>query len=254
MKKVEHLLKVCETRKQSEVNSLKNLNDENKFRVSRGLIGNKKIFLLESWFVQGNLKQTKQYMSGIGLLHHFAHYPKYKGFGSDHTFGFILCSDNKKIIDACTSLEQSRNPNVAGGGLPWWGNAVANAYLENWEMLEEDCFYIQKNFGKKPSVLSKNTVLFYEALMKGNSDKITEAIQAISSQKYHNRLRDKGELISQFILLPALTYAKLAWIKGYEIEFESDYIPNEWLPIKPLEKYEIPYEFIADHCLDHHLV
>lgn len=44
--------------------------------------------------------------------------------------------------------------------------------------------------------------------------------------------------------MPALGYAKLAWILGMEVEIKSKLIPKALLPVLPLEKYEVPYDFL----------
>ena len=41
-------------------------------------------------------------------------------------------------------------------------------------------------------------------------------------------------------------YTKLAWRKGIEVEVNSPLISKELLPIQPLDKYEIPYDFLRE--------
>lgn len=69
------------------------------------------------------------------------------------------------------------------------------------------------------------------------------------------KLYPAGEaLLSQFITRPAIGYVKLAYLKGYELNIESKYIPKDWLPIQPIEEYTIPYDYVKEHCLKHDFV
>jgi len=223
-----------------------------KKNILNSLITTNKLRSLNTWFVDNSLWKTKKHLSTIGLLYHFLNNPNLETWGSNVDLGYIFCSDNQKVIDACVSLQQSRNFNVDGGGLPWRGNAVANAYSENWENLEEDCFYLDKSFGKEYGV--DFIIEFYHSLMKEDEMKMEVALNTLSTKKYWSKTQIKTDLIPQFILMPTLTFVKLAWMKGYEIELDSQYIPNEWLPIQPLESYEIPYDFLTQHCLEYNLL
>lgn len=40
---------------------------------------------------------------------------------------------------------------------------------------------------------------------------------------------------------------KTAWILGHEIEIDSPYIPMDLMPVRPLEKYEVPYFFMEGY-------
>ncbi|MFC4263902.1 Imm49 family immunity protein [Ferruginibacter yonginensis] len=55
-----------------------------------------------------------------------------------------------------------------------------------------------------------------------------------------------NDIHAQYVSFPALGYAKLAWLKGIEVEVKSHLVPKELLPIQPLEKYEIPYDFLKE--------
>lgn len=51
------------------------------------------------------------------------------------------------------------------------------------------------------------------------------------------------ELYKDSFLFEISTLAKLAWRQGVKVEVNSQLIPKEILPIKPLDNYEIPYNF-----------
>lgn len=60
----------------------------------------------------------------------------------------------------------------------------------------------------------------------------------------HRRRNDRiyrKDLIS----IPALSYAKLAYIKGYELDIDHPLIPKELLPVRPNDEYW-EYDFMKE--------
>ncbi|MDR0814353.1 MAG: immunity 49 family protein, partial [Bacteroidales bacterium] len=98
------------------------------------------------------------------------------------------------------------------------------------------------NLSKKEEGL-RDDYEFYKALYANDKARMEEILKKMTSPQFHKK-RNDNPILSQYISLPALGYAKLAWRKGIEVEVNSPLIPKELLPIKPLEKYEIPYEFL----------
>ena len=77
---------------------------------------------------------------------------------------------------------------------------------------------------------------FFKAILDKNKDLIFESINTLVTKEHKKRNRDSAfykDLISQ----PAMGYAKIAWINGYELEFDSTLIHNELLPFKPNKNY-----------------
>ena len=44
--------------------------------------------------------------------------------------------------------------------------------------------------------------------------------------------------------MPALGYAKLAWLSGIEVDIDSPLVPKELLPLQSNEKYDDSYDFL----------
>jgi hypothetical protein len=84
---------------------------------------------------------------------------------------------------------------------------------------------------------------YYKALYKKDKGKCEEILEQFVSPKMHKK-RNDDPLLSKYVSQPALGYAKLAWMNGLEVETNSNLIPKELLPIKPLDNYEIPYDFL----------
>ena len=80
--------------------------------------------------------------------------------------------------------------------------------------------------------------LFYEALAERNKTRVEQILAEFLTPKIHKKRNRHHDLINEFISHPALGYAKLAWMKGLEIQLESPLLPMELLPVKPLPTYE----------------
>jgi hypothetical protein len=171
-----------------------------------------------------------------------------------NSISYCILSDNEALIQRYTALRYERGLNaelsmdemVAIGELPIWCNTVQffmandNAGVEkNLNIIESKTL---KNLPKKEEGL-KDDYEFYKALHSGDKAKMEEVLEKLTSPKIHKK-RNDNPILNQYISLPALGYAKLAWRKGIEVEVKSPLVPKELLPIVPLDNYEIPYDFL----------
>src|SRR6218665_1441586 len=171
-----------------------------------------------------------------------------------HHISYAMLSDNEPLIQRYAKLRYQRGKNaelsmdemVAIGELPIWCNTVQFFMANDNEGVERNLNIIEtktlKNLPKKEEGL-KDDYEFYKALYAGDRAKMEEVLDKLVSFKIHKK-RNDNPILNQYISLPALGYAKLAWRKGIEVEVNSPLIPKELLPIQPLEKYEIPYDFL----------
>ncbi|MES2807083.1 MAG: immunity 49 family protein [Bacteroidota bacterium] len=85
---------------------------------------------------------------------------------------------------------------------------------------------------------------FYEAVLNKDADSAKAAItQLLKDHKKRNKYLG---LASEFISMPALGYTKLAWLKGMELDIDHPLVPKELLPFKPLDKYDVAYDFLKE--------
>lgn len=86
---------------------------------------------------------------------------------------------------------------------------------------------------------------FYLALSLKDENRMWSAISDIVSPKRVRQQNMSGSPQSEFFLSYwATLFTKLAWRNGYELVFDNPWIPMELMPIKPLEKYDEPYEYL----------
>lgn len=213
------------------------------------------IFAINS-LVLGNFQELKKFSNNCGLLNEYAVLNFNERF-FDYGLGrisYVLLSDNEALIQRYAKLRYQRGVNaelsmdemVAIGELPIWCNTVQFFMADDNAGVERNLNIIEsktlKSLPKKEEGL-KDDYEFYKALHNGDRAKMEEVLEKLVSPKIHKK-RNDNPILNQYISLPALGYAKLAWRKGIEVDVNSDLIPNELLPIQPLDNYEIPYEFL----------
>ena len=171
-----------------------------------------------------------------------------------HHASYAVLSDNEPLIQRYAKLRYQRGANaelsmdemVAIGELPIWCNTVQFFMANDNAGVERNLNIIEtKTLPKLPKKEEglKDDYEFYKALHTGDKAKMEEILEKLVSPKIHKK-RNDNPILNQYISLPALGYAKLAWRQGIEVEINTPLIPKEILPIQPLDHYEIPYDFL----------
>ena len=189
------------------------------------------------FFVKKNIEEAKQYfyLSGkltvydILLNNEKLHRP------IEEKIAFLLISDNKKLIEQFSKVRQSTYDSDIKEFLTI--NPSVQAILrDDWEHLKELIGYLKYNVENTRGWKQYQAdLMFFESFLEDDSKKMKEAILLLAT-KYHKRRYDML-LYRELIAIPALGYAKLAYIKGYELDIDNPLIPKELLPIKPNKEY-----------------
>lgn len=218
------------------------------------------------YFIEGNLDLMKKYLSIVGYLDIYLtrNYTKSHSRFLDYDLPRCLkpiLSDNGDLISKYSSIRYktfykednseklkllTMDDMVALGELPVWCNTVQFFMANDHEGIERNLNIIETktlpNLPKNEQGL-KDDFEFYKALHNSDKVRMEEVLEKLTSPKIHIK-RNDNPILNQHISFPALGYAKLAWRKGIEVEVNSNLVPKELLPILPLDKYEIPYEFL----------
>ncbi len=171
-----------------------------------------------------------------------------------HQISYAVLSDNEPLIQSYAKLRYQQGANaelsmdemVAIGELPIWCNTVQFFISNDAAGVERNLNIIETktlNILPKKEEGLKDDYEFYKALHIGDKAKMEEVLEKLVSPKIHKK-RNDNPILNQYISLPALGYAKLAWRKGIEVEVKSNLVPKELLPIKALDNYEITYNFL----------
>lgn len=90
---------------------------------------------------------------------------------------------------------------------------------------------------------------FMDSFLKGDKGGMVKSIEKVASVKIHRPRQkvdpDVGPWENELLSRSGITYTKLAWMYGYELEIKNPLvsIANELYPIKPLAHYEETYDF-----------
>ena len=88
---------------------------------------------------------------------------------------------------------------------------------------------------------------FHLALANGDAEDMARALDQIVDPKVMKRRQEEeGGTTEPFICTVAVVYAKIAWIHGHELRVSSPFVPDEWLPVAPLKRYDNVYAFVAN--------
>jgi len=170
-----------------------------------------------------------------------------------HHISYAILSDNEPLIQRYAKLRYQRGTNaelsmdemVSEGEMPIWCNTVQFFMVNDTAGVERNLNIIEnktlKKLPKKEEGL-KDDYEFYKALHFKDKSKMEEILEKLVSSKIHKK-RNDNPVLSQYISHPAIGYAKLAWRYGLELDINSPLVPKELLPIQPLDKYDIPYDF-----------
>jgi len=170
---------------------------------------------------------------------------------------WALISDNEELIDwHCENslfFESLKDPSlktlVKTHEFFWL--QMHRALAHHWEALANDCERALSQPELFTRELRPRLVIFEFLLALARGDKSTMEERLLERCSPRQRARSfnfESPLSNHFIVSYATLYAKLAWRAGYELELDTPWIPKDWLPVRPLEKYDEPWPFMQ--CFD----
>jgi len=206
------------------------------------------------WFRDHNLWQMKQWAFVSAkiniMLHHMV-------TGEDYLSEDLLwplISDNEDVIDWYRQHNRPYmlNKKVTGGDKDDPKNFMFYRYQswlalnERWDELRQRCELI---LGMQDQIKKDRNYLidhrFYLALANGDQAGMEAVLLEKTTPKQRKaRHEQESGLTHNFIVSYATIFAKLAWRNGYEVQVDTPWIPKDWLPVKPLDKYEDPWPFM----------
>ena len=209
---------------------------------------------VEAWFGQGDLKGLRQWCYVSAKL-------KEKGYGSRPVDDMqrapfaqfldlreVLLSNHPGLIrnawnrDFAYDLKRAENPKtdtfIAYQGIV--------ALSGDFERLRRRCEHVLEN---PPGTESLKRYLidhrFYLALSNGDIAGMEAALQKlVEPGSIRARANFESGFTKELISSFAVIYAKIAWLHGFEVKVDTPYIPKEWLPITPLDRYDNHYAFL----------
>lgn len=215
------------------------------------LASNAEARAMYSWFHDKDLDATKQWLYVAGRLDKMRYEretDRLNAGGKTLQLFRPLLSDNEELIrwfiwDADIYDQKSvDDPDL----IDFWAFQAVLALRGNWDRLKERCDIMLS----RPSVPHnlKNYIddyKFYLALANKDRAGIVDGISSLlTAEMLGARSKDESGFTEDLISKPAVIYAKIAWRYGFQIELGSEYVPSDWLAIKPLSQYDAHYKFL----------
>jgi hypothetical protein len=159
-----------------------------------------------------------------------------------------LMSNNIEIIDWFKNNDSAYNMQRVESHKThdFWAYQAIIALRGDWEKLAARC---QMVLNDPPKASGEQKYLidheFYFALARADVGKMKEILAyLVSAKALRVRKDDESGYTADLISSYAVIYSKIALMHGYDVKFESPYLPLEWLDNDPLEKYDTHYSFL----------
>jgi Immunity protein 49 len=154
---------------------------------------------------------------------------------------YAILSDNKGLIARYAELGHSVYRWMVEHGHSTLLYCIQQIMKEDWEGVKWSIEIMKtKNAKLRKGILSD--ISFFEALVERDESKMLAAIKQLL--KDHKKRNKHMGISQEYISIPALTYAKLAWLRGFKIQIEHPLVPKELLPYQPLDEYDNKYDFL----------
>lgn len=157
---------------------------------------------------------------------------------------YAVLSDCKSVIETYGSLRHTKYEALMKNGSSTFIYIFQAIIREDWNDFEYLMGIMKEKSIKKYKVLEID-YLFFQSIF--NKDKLgceTSINQLL--EKRNNNYRNKYNFHKDFFSFPALGYAKLAWLKGIEVEINHPLVPKELLIVNPISKYVDEFDFLEE--------
>ncbi len=164
-------------------------------------------------------------------------------------YSYALLSDNKALIERYAHLPVDEHiiyENPKDGVPKGFNYAFQGLLRDDLQLIERGMNSFKNDIDKRKSIGFHNAhIMCTEAIVSKDSSAIKKALQNFEKGRLKNEMI-KADICENVISFFPIAYAKIAWLKGIEVDPESKYMPLELLKIKPLDEYTIPYWFLRD--------
>lgn len=227
------------------LDAILNKPNHNIFRIASTLRADNVSKFLYFLFEENDIEKAKQSIYlGQKLLEFMNKCEKNKYFPTQLNKLFFLCSDSREVIDNFKKFDIETIPNLEyrieqGHTLGFVAQQILKC--NNQKALYYLDIYRTKY---RPHTLKIYDIEILEAIINEDKTKIQELLKIYLLPKNHNKSSEKGMLSHGLLSYEATVFAKLAWLKGIEVNVNHKLLPKELLPVQPNENYIIEYDFL----------
>lgn len=217
---------------------------------------------LSDWYRRGDVNRVKNLFYTIGKLEYLRFVQDWDT-GTFHSFSYthaiesmpILISDHSGLIEWCAvsnfGLADNDNKDKFHTST-FFVKTLFLAMRKQWHEVEERCRRYTENPRRRP--FSRMDIFEYQyllALATGDTRAMENNLsEFVSPRGLRTNSSSESGMTDGLISTFGLLFAKLAWMNGYEVNINSPYIPQEWLPVQPLDHYEDEFDFMEAYTID----
>lgn len=217
-------------------------------RIISGLASPAEISALESFFVKGDLAEAKNwfYVSALASMVAMERYGKDE-LWVGKPLRFATLSDCKALQERMSRFTYPlREERLAKGDFDLTVRIQQRLLLDDYAGAQADYDAFLPSLKKKTYDRFGPDMLVFDGLISRDMGKLESGMaQLLEPKMVRYRNKDSIPGIGEWLSHPAMWYAKLAWIKGMEIQISHPLIPMALLPVAPLPEYKSPWS-----CLD----
>jgi hypothetical protein len=221
--------------------------------------------MINCWFEKKDFFETKKTALVVSKIQRI----RYQEFPADaampsYSLLYPLISDNEPLIrwyahnDRAFSGPANFNsvvdPKMANNPkrVQYHWLSTMLAARGDWRAVEERSLrFLKSKPGRVECTIHDHEFLL--ALSRGDKTGMTTALANMLKPEIYKRYDELGVAAPYaygLIDTYGVIFTKIAWRNGHEIEIDHPYIPMEWMPIRPLDVYEDPYDFMKGFDID----
>lgn len=217
-------------------------------RIISGLANPAERFALESFFIKGDLAEAKNwfYVSALASMVTMERYGRdLLRFATP--LDFAMLSDCKTLQERMSRFTYPlREERLAKGDFDLTVRIQQRLLLDDYAGAKADYEAFLPSLKKKAYDRFGPDMLVFDALINRDMEKLESGMaQLLEPKMVRYRNKDSIPGIGEWLSHPAMWYAKLAWIKGMEIQIDHPLIPMALLPVAPLPEYKSPWSCLA---------
>ena len=222
----------------------------------RGSLTNSFAYIALENYRNDKFSACKSYFSHAAMVAEYCFHEYHNNwpYWNMKPYTYALLSDHQALIDRYARLhvdEVILYPNDKKAQPAYWNYLISGILSDDEVILMKGFNQIQKEFISKNKEVSISTahLLCSEGLLENNESKVRDGLHKFDLKRNKKRFID-NDICEEILSFFPLAYAKIAWLKGMEIDPGSPYMPIELLRVAPLEEYTIPYWFLRDWYRD----
>lgn len=194
---------------------------------------------LKCFFVDGDVAAAKRNFfvaSKLAMASQIADNSSLNVFATNAPFLYGLLSDSPEIYGWLAHAELMEEAYVKGPQFVFHQYQLVLRHDD--DALCQTIATVAKKGGGRNRYLAQAGHDFFSLLLK--QDK--EGLQVLIENQV--KMKSEHELEGKFLARIAVIHAKLCWYRGIEVQIQNPLVPMPLMPIKPLDAYDVEYEFL----------